>query len=245
MEAQTKLSQRAEAPKLPDNATPEQIGEWRKGLGVPEVAKDAKPEAFLDAYKIKVPDGYEMSSVEKGMLGDYAKTAYENGDSPREVKRAVDFFFKQQAATTQAMNRHNVGKQQEWQSKLKEQYGRDFEARIAGAEAYLSKHVPESDRGELLRAQLPGGGYLGDHPAFVAMVSELAAANGFNDRIEANAIESGGRSLAEQQRELEALRTKDRAKYNEPGTQDRLRKLIALRQGRGEIDDWGNERKRA
>ena len=44
IEAQTKLSQRAEPVRLADNATPEQISEYRKGLGVPEISKDAPVE---------------------------------------------------------------------------------------------------------------------------------------------------------------------------------------------------------
>jgi hypothetical protein len=68
--------------------------------------------------------------------------------------------------------------------------------------------------------------------------------SGLGDSIEANSMESGGKSLRDQQHEIESLRTSDPGKYNDPQTQARLDKIIDLRLSRGEIDEMGNERKR-
>lgn len=241
LEAQKALSKRAEPARLPENAKPEQIAEWRKGLGLPELDRDAKPEAFMEAYKIAIPEGYTPSEVEKGLLGDFAKHAYEKGYSPGEVKGAVDFFLQSQQANMQAANKLNVERQQEWTRALKDDLGRDYEPTIAAAETYLNNLFEDNAdaKTEILRAQLPGGGFLGDHPAFVKMVADLALQNGFTDRIEANSMESGGKSLAEQQQELEGLMFKDPAKYNLPATQQKLNKIIELRLNRGEIDESG------
>lgn len=246
-EAQTKLSQRQEIPKLTADSTPEQVAEYRKAMGVPELAKDAPIERVFESYGIKAPDGYDLSEVEKGMVGDFAKHANAKHMPAGAVKDAVDFFFKSQAANKQAVNKLDVSRQKEWQSQLRDEMGRDFEPMIAAGEAFLNSHFGQDSEGkhQMLNAQMPGGGKLGDNPHFIKLVTDLALKNGFTDRIEANALESGGRSLAEQQRELEGLRTKDRAKYNEPATQEKLKKLISLRQARQEIDEWGNERKRA
>lgn len=242
-ELRTKLSERPAVARLPDNATPEQIGEYRKGLGLPEIAADAKPEAFMDAYGIKLPEGYEASEVEKGMVGDFAKLAYEQGGSPREIKQAVDFFFQQQQAVMQAANTRAVELRQEWQQSLKNELGRDYDATLASAESYL-KQTFGDDLPNLLGAQLPGGGYLGDHPAFFKMAADLALQNGFGDRIETNALEAGGKSLAQQHHEIEQLRMSDPARYNAPEVQAKLDKLIELRLKAGEIDEMGNEKRR-
>lgn len=242
IEAQTKLSQRAEPPKLPENATPQQIAEWRKGLGVPDLGADAKAEAFLQAYKIAAPQGYELSQVESGMLEGLAKLAYEKGHSPREVKDITDFYFKSQAENKAALEKIDSTKQKEWVSALREEWGRDFEAKVAAGEQFLNQRFAgDMDaKTQLLNAQLPGGGKLGDSPQFVKLIAELAMANGMTDRIEANALESNGKSLAEQQRDIEALMFKDPAKYNLPATQANLTKILELRQKRGEIDEIGN-----
>ena len=244
MEQRTALSKRAEPVRLPENATAEQVAEYRKGLGVPEIAADAKPDAYLDAYKIKAPEGYAISEMEKGLLSEYAKNAYEKGYSPREVKESVDFFFKQQAAQTQMANRVAVEKQREWQNSLRDEMGsKEYDAQQAAGEAWLKEQFRENpdDLANLLNAQLPGGGVLGDHPWFFKQVTQAAMGAGYTDRIEANALESGGKSLAAQQSELEGLRRTNRALYNQPATQDKLMSIIKARVSRGEIDANGNE----
>lgn len=240
-EQQKALSKRAEPARLPENAKPEQIAEWRKGLGLPEIAGDAKPEAFMEAYKIAAPQGYEMSEVEKGMVGDFAKLAYEKGADPSAVKIATDYFFQQQVASQQAINKLNVERQGEWTKALQAELGRDYDATVAAAQSYLNQVFDGDDqaKNELLRAQLPGGGFLGDYPAFVKLIADGALAAGFTDRIETNAMQYGGKSLAEQQQELEGLMFKDPAKYNLPETQQKLNKIIELRLKGGEIDESG------
>lgn len=241
LEQRTALSKRAEPTKLAADAKPEQIAEYRKGLGLPEIAGDAKPEAYMEAYGIAVPQGYEASEVEKGLLADFAKRAYEKGYSPSEVKGATEFFFQQQAAGQQAINKYDSERQQEWQGQLTKELGRDYEPTVAAASAYLDTKFADAPelKGEILHARLPGGGFLGDHPAFVKMVADLALQNGFTDRIEASSMESGGKSLEAQQMELEQLQFKDPGRYNLPETQQKLNKLIELRLSRGEIDETG------
>lgn len=249
-ELEGKLSKRAEPVKFPENATPEAIAEWRKNIGVSEVGKDAKPEQFLEAYKIKAPDGYQMSEVEKGMVSDYAKLAYDQGHSPREVKAAVDFFFQSQAASTQALNKLSVDFQKSEQNAWRDQIGsKEYEAQVGAATAWLQDQFKEKPEqmNDLLNARLPNGGKLGDSRWFGELLAKQAMGDGYTDRIEANAYEANGKTLSQQQRDLEALQFKDRAAYNEaskPGGQ--LDKIIQLRISRGELDEMGNEvRKRA
>lgn len=241
-ELRGKLSQRAEPARLPDNATPEQVGEWRKGLGLPDVAKDAKPDAYLGAYKIEAPKGYEMSEPERGMLADYAKLAYEQGHSPREVKAATDFFFQQQAAQQQAVNRVAVDFQKKQQNALRDELGSaEYEAQQAAGSAWLKEQFKDdpSAMGDLLNAQLPSGGKLGDSAWFFKLVAQQAVGAGYTDRIEANTIEAGGKSLEQQQSEIEALRSSDPRRYAQQDVQAKLDRIIELRHSRGEIDDQG------
>lgn len=242
IEQRAALSKRAEPLKLADNATPEQVAEYRKGLGVADVAKDAAPEKFIEAYGIKMPEGYQMTEVERGMVGDYAKWAYDNGHSPREVRAATDFFFRQQAANTQALNKINVDKQREWASQLRGEFGKDHDAYLAAGETYLN-NIFQNDadaKNAFLNARLPGGGLLGDNPVFVKMMTELAMKNGLTDRIEANALESNGKSLLQQRDELMALRRTNSALYNDPKTQANIDKLNELLLKRGDIDENGD-----
>lgn len=247
-ELEGKMSQRAEPARLPDNATPEQLGEWRKGLGLPEI-KDGKPEDYAAAYKIEPPKGYDLTQTEKAMLGDFAKTAYEAGLEPRAVKQATDFFFQQQAAQTQVMNRANVENQKAWQNGLRDELGsKEYEIQLGAANAYLKEMFGDDEAGMqgFLHAQMPGGGKVGDHPQVFKMLAKLALGEGYGDRIIGNTIEAqGGKPLGQQQKEIEGLRFKDKAAYDEamkPG--GKYEQILAARQQRGELDDFGNEVRR-
>jgi hypothetical protein len=236
------LSKRAEAPKLPDNATPKQVAEYRKVMGIPEVAEGAKPEDFAKAYGIDAPKGYEVSEVEKAMLADFAQVMHGKHTPAGIVKEAADFFFKAQTANQQNLNVLDVTRQKEWTSTLKTELGKDYEPMLAAGEAYLNQEFADNAeaKGELLNARLPGGGRLGDNPWFIKKVIDAALNNGFADRIEANEMEQGGKTLAAQQAELEKLQQTDKSKYDLPETQKKLSRVIELRLARGEIDEMGN-----
>jgi hypothetical protein len=241
-ELEGKLAKGAEPLKLAENATPEQISEYRKAIGVPDIGPDAKPEAFLDAYKIKAPDGYEMNEVEKGMLAGFAQAMHGAHMPPNLMQAAAGEFFKAQAATKQHMQQLNGDRRKEWQNNLRDTLGsKEYDARKTAASAWLQQQFDgrDEDLHNILGAQLPGGGKLGDHPWFFDMIAEKAMGAGLTDRIEANALESAGKSLGEQQKEIEALWMTDRAAYD--AKQKQLDKIITLRISRGELDENGNE----
>lgn len=234
-ESQDKLRSRPDIPKLMDNATPEQVAEYRKAMGVPG-------DGTLDAYGIKAPDGYAMTESETGLVSDFVKLMHGKHAPVGQVKEAVDFYFRSQAAAEQQVAKLDIAKQKEWQTQLRDSMGRDFEPMVAAGEAFLTSHFAETPeiKDELLNARLPGGGRLGDHPAFIGLISDLALQNGFTDRIEATAMESGGKSLEQQQTELEKLQFSNPTLYNDPATQAKLDKIIGLRLSKGEIDSDGN-----
>ncbi len=239
-EAETKLREKPSLmTSLPEGATEDQIKEYREAKGVPETGS-------LDGYGIKAPDGYEISEGEKELLDGIVSDLHAKHYGKAEVNDMLDHYFRVQHATLQQKRQTAAELQSEWQANLRKDLGRDYDATIASAEAYLNNLFGDDQDAKtaLLSAQLPGGGYLGDYPQFIRMTADLALQNGFTDRIEANALESGGKSLAEQQREIEGLLTSDPAKYNDPQTQARYEKIIGLRMDRGELDDLGNEKRR-
>lgn len=243
-ELRTKLSERPSVARLADDATPEQIAEYRQALGLPEL-KDAKPDDYLKAFGVALPEGVEPSDLDTELLSGFAQQAYERGYDPRFVKEAVSWHFEQAEALRQATNESNAKLQKEWQNDLRQEYGREYDATIETINAYVTQAIPDNDlRAQLMSAQLPGGGRLGDHPEFAKLMLAGALNSGLTDRIEASSMESGGRSLADQQREIEGWLHTDPARYNARDTQAKLDKIISARLARGEIDDQGNEIKK-
>ena len=226
------LSKRREAPSLAKDATPEQIGDYRKAMGVPEA-----PEG----YAIKAPDGYSQSDGEKALLADYAKEMHAKNVPAAVVKENMDFFFKSQAAQQQALNKSDMTKQAEWTKEMQTEFGGDYKPFVESAKAYLGQQFEGNSEGlnALVNARLPGGGRVGDHPGFIKMAVDAALKAGFTDRIEAADIESnGGKSLEAQQMEIENLQFKNRDLYN--ASQGKLDKIIKARLSKGEIDERGN-----
>ena len=242
LEQRSALSRRAEPLRITPESTPEQVSEYRKAMGVPDVAPDMPPDKAMEAYGIKAPDGYDLSEIERGMIGDFAKHAAGKHLPPAFVKEATDFFFQSQAATGQAINKINATKQKEWQGALRSEYGKDYDAYIAAADTFIKQQFRDDADGmkALLNAQMPDGGKLGDNAAFIKLMVEGAMKSGLTDRIEANAMESGGKSLMQQRQEIEALMFSDRAKYDLPATQQALDKVNSLLRARGEIDENGD-----
>lgn len=242
MEAQAKVRSRQEMPRLSDASTPEQIADYRKAMGIPDLAPDATIDKVMEAYGVMAPDGYAMSEVEKGAIADFAKHANGKHLPAAAVREATDFFLRSQAANVQALNKLDVTKQKEWQSALKDELGRDYDPMIAAADTFLKQHFGDRDGelSELVNARLPGGGRLGDNADFIRLVSDLALKNGFTDRIEANALESGGKSLMEQRAEIEKLMFTDSARYNSPDVQAKLDKINTGLLARGEINENGD-----
>lgn len=240
-EQRAALSRRAEPVKLPDNPTPEQVTAYRKAQGVPDVPADATPDKIAEAYGIKAPDGYEMSETEKGMIGEFAKTMHGKHAPPGLVKEATDYFFKQQHAINQAIRKDAADKAKTWKNGLVDKHGtKEYEAQQAAATEFMRKEFADNpdEMTNILQAVMPGGGRLGDHPWFFEMMAKQAMGAGFTDRIEANALESGGKSLLEQRAEIERLMFTDRQRYDQ--LQPKLQQINRGLMARGEIDENGD-----
>lgn len=244
LQQRKELSKRAEPVKITPESTPEQIAAYRKAMGVPSLDEKAEPAKVLEAYEIKAPDGYEMGAVETKLLGDYVRTLNGKHHSPEAVRDSVAEFFRAQQAV-QAQSEQIAAKlQKEWQNEIRDSLGsKVYEERRAAANAYLAQEFDGEKRGELanfVNAQLPGGGRLGDHPWFFKIMTEMAQANGHLDRIETAELTSSGKSLAEEQAAIEALRFSNRQAYDAAmASGGRYEKILNARIRAGEIDEHG------
>lgn len=244
IEAQTKLSQRVEAPRITEESTPEQIAEYRKAYDVPEVPQDAKDEAYAAAYGLKLPEGVDLPEP---LIGAFARQMNASHVPKSVVQKVVGEFAKIQLGLNQQIEKTAEVKGREWHNSLRDELGsREYEAQLSAANSLLDDMFRDNPDGkaDLVLARLPGGGLLRDHPVFFKLLAEKAMGAGYTDRIVANSLESGGRTLAEQQSEIENLMFKDPARYNAPETQAKLASIVKSRMARGELDEHGNEARR-
>lgn len=69
---------------LPENATPEQITEWRKDNGIPE-----SPEG----YDTTLPDGLVIGENDKPLVNEFLKAMHGANASPTAVKAALSAYY--------------------------------------------------------------------------------------------------------------------------------------------------------
>lgn len=219
------LSKRQASGVFPEEGSDEDKAAWRQANGVPD-------KGTLKEYGVKTPEGYEVSEVEQGMLDDFASAMHGVNAPSGQVQKAVDFWFKANAANQQANNELDADRHRDWDTEITQDLGKDKDTMLAAANAYIENRIgDEGLRNELLNARLPGGGTVAKHPEFVKMWIDLALQNGYADRIEANSLEAGGKSIMEQISEIESLQFKDRQKYD--AQRDKLHKLYAAAESKG------------
>lgn len=101
---------------LPENATPEQIAEYRKEMGVPESP---------DKYDLKM-DGLVIGEADKPVVDQFLKAMHEANVPEGPVKQAVSAYFKmQEQAVAQAAQAEREFKVQSEEA-LRQEWGGEY-----------------------------------------------------------------------------------------------------------------------
>jgi cytochrome c553 len=196
--------------ELAENATPEQLAEYREAKGIPA-------EGTMEAYGVKIPEDAGLSDADTAMIGAYVESMHSKNATPGEVQNSIDEYMQIYAAQSQEMNTKDLEYQKASQSALKEEFGADYEAYQGTAEAQLGTMFGgnEEAMANFLNARMPDGGRIGDAPEVFKMLVDMGLQNGLTDRIEANQMEANGKSIMQQISEIEGLMSTDRAAYDE------------------------------
>lgn len=155
--AQTKIDSGQIRPTLPDNATPEQLAEYRKATGVPE---------SHDKYDTTIAEGHVWGEADKPILDSFLKASHDENASPTEVKRALKWYgsLAQQKAGEQQTADANF--KNDSIAELGKRYGGEYKRNIAHVDAYLEEMSP-GIKDKILGARLPNGRLAGSDPDFI------------------------------------------------------------------------------
>jgi hypothetical protein len=221
------LSEQPKVPTLPEDATEEQIAEYRQALGIPDSP---------DGYQIEPPEDYSESEFEQEIIPDFLQAMHDAHVPGSAVKASLDFFRQAQAASDKAATAIDVERQKEWRGELEAKFGDGYETELAAGEAYLDDKFKDDPEGkhDLLRG--PGQARRPLQRRRRQPSSRPLAGTPQPQQRPA--------SLAARQEQIERLLFTDKARYNDPATQAELLEIYALRLARGEIDRNGNLVKR-
>jgi hypothetical protein len=162
-EAQKKLSQRAALPTLPENATPEQIAEYRKAVGVPEDGK----------YDVELGGGFVWADADKTVLEDFQKHAHDSNMPAGEFKKALAWYAKWQEAEKSQIVEQDQSFRAQSEEQLREEWGPDYKRNL-NATASLFANMKDDLKNSFFMSRMPDGRMIGDHPEMVAFFSGLA-----------------------------------------------------------------------
>lgn len=151
---------------LPDNATPEQITEYRKNNGIPE-----KPEEYFTSMPKAVVEGLDDDS--KAMLTPYMGLVRDLNLPPDAAAKVVQVWQAEQdrqvVARTEADNVLRV----KTEDALRGEWGNNYRAEINNIHNLLSGFPPEVSEA-IQQARTPDGNALVGTPQMIRALAQMA-----------------------------------------------------------------------
>jgi hypothetical protein len=142
--------------RLPKDAKPEQVAEWRKNNGIPESA---------DKYDFNLPDGLVLGEEDLTVARDFATAMHGVNADQKTVQTALTWWTKNQQVAMQAMQERDAEQSKKTEDVLRAEWGGEYrmnEAAIGNALAGM----PEDLSAAVREARAPDSTRLFDNPNF-------------------------------------------------------------------------------
>lgn len=207
----------------PDNATPEQIKEWRAEVGIPET-----PEGYLET----LPEGIVVGDDDKELISDYLKEMHASNATPDQIAANLKWYYdfnerQQERQSEQDRTFHDTAVEE-----LREEWGPEYKANVNMVKNLLSS-APEGIAENIMAARLADGTLLGDNPNALRWLSALAREANPIHTVTGASGASGMKSLQDEIGRLEKMMGNKRSEYwtgpSADKNQARYRELVAAR----------------
>lgn len=148
---------------LDDDATEEEVKQWREQNGIPE-----NP----DGYDLDV-DGLVVGEDDKPFLDEFLKEAHESNMPNEMVQKVVAWHYQNIEQQKEAMAEADADFQAEAQQTLREEWGGEYKQNINQIKNLLST-APEGIEERLLGGRTADGKVVGNDPETLKWLSGLA-----------------------------------------------------------------------
>ena len=162
--AQDKIRKGELSNGLPENATPEQLSDWRTANGVPATAED---------YQINLGDGVVIGDDDQAILDEVFKVGHDANVSNEVMSNLVSTFLAGREALADVSQQQDGIQQQQATSALKEAWGSDYQTNINMVTGFVNG-LPESVREDFMNARLPDGRALFNSPEAMVFFADTA-----------------------------------------------------------------------
>ena len=181
---------------LPDNASEQEIANWRADHGIPD-----KPED----YAIELPDGVGLGEADKPVVKSFTRDAHANHWPNAQVNQALAWYYSEQDAQRAKQDDSDVAFKARSETALREQWqGADYRRNLAAVNNLLAT-MPEELAMKLLAGRAPDGRKFGDDPHLIGWLARIQ--NELNPHATLLPAGSGaaGTAAADRMRDLKAL----------------------------------------
>lgn len=151
--------------KLPDNATEEQITEWRKENGIPEKA---------DGYQKTVLPGHEWTEKDMPNLTAFFNIAHAANLTQAQVDNTLKWYVDQKQGLAANQFESDTSAKMALEDALRTEWGPEYRGNIALLSRFLAAEIPEEGGAALIDARLADGSRLIDQGWFAKWVVGLA-----------------------------------------------------------------------
>ena len=204
---------------LPENATPEQLGEWRKANGIPESP---------DKYDIKLPDGLVIGEQDKPLVGKVLERLHAKNAPPEIVNEALSAYYELQEEQSVAMSAAIKEARSKTEEELRTDWGPEFKSNVNAAKSLVVATFGEEMANAVMSATDDNGIPLGNNAAFLKGILALAKeANPAAGALPPGSDGSLG-SLEAEKAKYEKQMREDRAGwYKDAGAQQRYQQIVS------------------
>ena len=226
--AQNKISSGELKPVLGKNPTPEQLKEFRDANGIPEE-----------------PTKYDLKDVKTDLLTPehvdiILKNAHSANQTPEQVKASITAATSIVQSIKEQQTEKDATDKVTNEDALRSEWGGEFRKNINLIQGLLDGQADEKLKGDFLRARMPDGTMLGNHPSFMRMALQLALINNPTGTVVPGAGGDVDKGLREELGKIQDTMKNSRAAYNKDDKmQARYRELTDAAISRGLMDSNG------
>lgn len=195
-----KSSAPAPAPTLPENATAEQVAEYRKAVGLPESP---------DKYEIKLPEGFQFGEKDKPYVDMYLKTMHDRNLPTEAVNAGLNAYAAILEKQATEYVQRDMSDKRAFEDQMRSEWGNEYRTNVNIVENFISS--APADIGEMIvHGRGPDGRALLNNPEFVKWINTMAR----EINPAATVVPSGGDMVKTIDAELQALDDYRRANLN-------------------------------
>ncbi len=162
LSAQDKIRTGMISTGLPENATEDQISEYREANGVPATAED---------YNVQLDDGLVLGEADNRIMGPIFELAHAANISGDTMSAMTNAMLTGRAVEADARLSQDGIDTQQTTSQLKEAWGGDFEVNNNAVKRLVNK-LPESVKENFMNARFPDGRAIFNSPEVMVAMAE-------------------------------------------------------------------------